>query len=581
MHPELPYLREIILFLVAAGVVMPLVRQLKVSPVLGFLCIGLVIGPYGLGRLEGEVPGVGYFFVSDLEGVQTIGELGVIFLLFCIGLEMSLPQIWSMRRKVFGLGSAQIVLSAVLIGLAAYTFGANSQTAILLGLCLALSSTAIVMKLLSEQLRLNSHTGRTAFGVLLMQDLAVVPILFYVGILGSEPEGSFWAAISLSIGQALLAIAAIFLIGRIAVRPVLRFASSSGSREMFMASVLLFILGTSALTAEAGLSMALGAFLAGLLFSNTEYRHQVNSDLEPFKGLLLALFFISVGMRIDLMAIWDDIGTITLAAIALIAIKAGILAVLARAFGCPWGVAAETGLLLGEGGEFALVAVTAALTIGVISPDLAQYVISLVVLTMLATPSLAWLGRKVSRAIIAFDQKTANALPEDLSSDTILIGGFGRVGQTIGKILESQNIRYVAIDSDSNLVASEKARGVEIYFGDAGNPEFLRHIGISSAAAFVTTMDQRDASTHIVAAVHASWPSIPIYARACDPAHAWKLRSSGAVYAVPETTEASLQLSQSLLFGLGVPDDVARSVVGQERESLSFGEPARLPQARS
>ncbi|PEQ10716.1 hypothetical protein B2G71_20565 [Novosphingobium sp. PC22D] len=575
MHANIPYLREIILFLAAAGLVMPVVRRLNISPVLGFLCIGLVIGPYGLGRFEERFPAIGYFVVSDLEGVQTIGELGVIFLLFSIGLEMSVGQLWGMRRTVFGLGSAQILLSAAAIGLAAGVLGAEPQTAILLGLCLALSSTAIVMQLLSEQLRLGSQAGRTAFGVLLMQDLAVVPILFYVGLLGSEVEGSFWAAVSLSIAEALLAIAAIFAIGRLVVRPVLRFAGSSGSREMFMASVLLFILGTSALTAQAGLSMALGAFLAGLLFSGTEYRHQVNSDIEPFKGLLLALFFISVGMRLDLAAIWSDLAAIGLAAAALIAGKALILVLLVRAFGRPWGVAMETGMLLGEGGEFALVAVTAALGMGVMAPDLAQYVISVVVVTMLASPGLAWSGRKIGNAVAASEQETANAMPEDVASEAIVIGGFGRVGRTLGRILEGQRIRYVAIDSDPHLVATEKARGLPIYFGDASNPELLRHIGIEHAAAFVTTMDQRSAAERIVSAVHKSWPHIPIYARARDPDHARKVRSLGAYDAIPETTEASLQLSESLLFGLGVPDDVARSVVDQEREYSSQDGPHR------
>ncbi|WP_338467640.1 cation:proton antiporter [Novosphingobium sp. ZN18A2] len=575
MHTQLPFLREIILFLAAAGLVMPIVRRLKISPVLGFLCIGLLIGPYGLGQLEEQVPAIGHFVVSDLQGIQTIGELGVTFLLFSIGLEMSVAQLWGMRRTVFGLGSAQILFGALAIGLAASVLGTDTKTAILFGLCLALSSTAIVVQLLSEQLRLASNAGRTAFGILLMQDLAVVPILLYVGVLGSRIEGSFWSAIVLSIGEALLTVAAIFLIGRLVVRPVLRFAGSSGSREMFMAAVLLFILGTSALTAEAGLSMALGAFLAGLLFSGTEYRHQVNSDIEPFKGLLLALFFISVGMRIDLMEIWNDLGAIALAAIALIVGKAVILVILARAFGHPWSVATEVGILLGEGGEFALVAVSAASSVGAIAIDMSQFLISVVVLTMLVTPGLAWLGRITGNAIAVTENETQNAAPEDVASDTIVIGGFGRVGRIIGKILEGQRIRYVAIDSDPILVASEKGRGLPIYYGDASNPELLRHIGISKAAAFITTMDQRNAAEHIVSAVHRSWPHIPIYARARDPAHARKMKQFGAYDAIPETTEASLQLSESLLFGLGIPDDVARSIIDQVRDDLCFDPPVR------
>jgi CPA2 family monovalent cation:H+ antiporter-2 len=373
-----------------------------------------------------------------------------------------------------------------------------------------------------------------------------------------------------SSGEALATIAVIFLVGRLAVRPILRFAGNSGSREMFMASVLLLILGTSALTAQAGLSMALGAFLAGLLFAGTEYRHQVNSDIEPFKGLLLALFFISVGMRLDLLSIWSELGLIALAAIALVMVKALIVLLLALAFGRPLGIAAETAILLGQGGEFALVAVTAALGIAIIDSATAQFVISVVVLTMFATPGLALLGRKVGDAILASRQEGTRALSGNAASEAIVIGGFGRVGRILGKILEDQRIRYIAIDADANLVASEQGRGMPIYFGDASNPELLRHIGIGQAAAFVTTMDQRDAAEQVISAVHRSWPHVPIYARARDPEHARRLRSLGAFDAVPETTEASLQLSESLLYGLGVPDDVARSVIDQEREDLCF-----------
>lgn len=576
MQAEIPFLREILIFLAAAGLVMPIVRRLGVSPVLGFLCVGLLIGPYGLGRLQDLIPGIGYLVVSDLEGVQTIGELGVIFLLFSIGLEMSVAQIWGMRKTVFGLGTAQIALSALAIGLVARAAGIDTATSILLGLCLALSSTAIVMQLLSEKLRLGSRVGRTAFGVLLMQDLAVVPILFYVGFLGTKTDGSLWISVLLTLAEAFAVVVAIFVIGRLLVRPVLRFAGSSGSREMFMASVLLLILGTSAVTAEAGLSMALGAFLAGLLFAATEYRHQVNSDIEPFKGLLLALFFISVGMRLDLLSISEQIGWIGLASVTLIAGKALILAFLALLFGRSFAVATETGVLLGQGGEFALVAITAALGLGVIDESLAQFVISVVVVTMFLTPGLEVAGRKLGTALAHFRQVEETSAPKDAASGAVVIGGFGRVGRILGKILEDQRVRYVAIDSDADTVAEGTKQGLPIFFGDASNPELLRHMGINHAAAFITTMNELEAARRIVSAVHGTWSHVPIYARARDPDHARQLKQLGAYDAVPETTEASLQLSESVLFGLGVPEDVARSVIEQERESLCFEQSGRI-----
>lgn len=578
MHAEFPYLREVLIFLAAAGLIMPVARQLKIKPVLGFMCIGLVIGPFGLGRLEGQMPGIGLLVVSDLEGVQTIGELGVMFLLFSIGLEMSVSQIWGMRKTVFGLGSAQILATSVAIGLVARMLGADLATAILIGLCLALSSTAIVIQLLSERLRLGSQVGRTAFGILLMQDLAVVPILFYISFIGAQSDGALVSALLRASGEALAVILAVFLIGRLVVRPILRFAGRSGSRELFMASVLLLILGTSALTAEAGLSMALGAFLAGLLFSASEYRHQINADIEPFKGLLLGLFFVSVGMRLDLVAIWENIGWIALAAISLIAVKALILFALVLAFRRPPEVAAETGLLLGQGGEFALVAMTAALGLGVVAGETAQFVISVVVITMFVTPALELAGRRLGMYLAA-SQGSDSVAPPETAHEAIVIGGFGRVGRMLGNILEDQRIRYVAIESDPDIVAEEIRRGLPIHFGDASNPDLLQQIGIDRAAAFVTTMDNSGAAEKVVSAIHSSWPHVPIYARARDPDHARALRRLGAFDAVPETTEASLQLSESVLSGFGVPEEVARSVIDREREAQCFAKAGRRNRA--
>lgn len=567
MHAEFPYLREILIFLAAAGLIMPLVRKLRISPVLGFLCIGLLIGPYGLGRLTALVPGLELIVITETDGIEAIGELGVVFLLFSIGLEMSFRQIWTMRKDVFGLGSAQILASATVIGAIAHFLDTGLPAAILLGLCLALSSTAIVMQLLSEQLRLSSSAGRTAFGVLLMQDLAVVPILFLVGVFAGQTVTAAGAAL-MAFAEAAAVILAIFLVGQFLVRPLLRYAGASGSQELFMACVLLLILGTSALTAMTGLSMALGAFLAGLIFSATEYRHQIHNDIEPFKGLLLALFFISVGMRLDIAAVWDGIWLVFLAAGALMALKAAILFLLVRVRGYPTAIAAEVAILLAEGGEFALIAVSAGMMAGVLSYGTAQFVVLVVVVTMFAAPGLAFAGRRIGSRLAA--RNAGDKLePDDRAAENrVVIGGFGRVGRMIGKILEDQRISYMAVDCDADLVARERNAGVPIHFGNASNDRLLGQIGVSNAIAFVSTIDQRGDAEAVVKALRKSHPHLPIFARAKDPAHAHALLNSGASLAIPETTEASLQLSEALLQAAGLPEDIAGSIIEQERSNI-------------
>ena len=305
-HVGIPHLREIMVFLIAAGVMVPLFHRLRVSPVLGYLVVGGIIGPYGLGLWADTYPLLGYAVISDLAGVQALAELGVIFLLFTIGLELSLERLWAMRRLVFGLGSLQVVITAVIIGMIARGFGNSVAASIVLGGCLALSSTAIVMQLLVQSHRVSTPLGRSSFSILLMQDLAVVPLLFIVGVLGNKTAESTGFALALALGKAALTIVAIFLVGRLLLRPALRIVAQTRSPEMFMAAILLTVIGIAAVTGSAGLSMALGAFLAGLLLAETEYRHEIEVDIEPFKGLMLGLFFISVGMGIDWRVVGEE-----------------------------------------------------------------------------------------------------------------------------------------------------------------------------------------------------------------------------------------------------------------------------------
>lgn len=572
MHPEIPYLREIIIFLVAAGLVVPLVRRGGISPVLGFLFVGLIIGPYGAGRLAGDTPILEYLVISDIEGVSRVAELGVIFLLFTIGLELSVAQLWGMRRLVFGLGAAQVTVSAIVIGVIAYLFGNSLVAATIFGLCLALSSTALVMQLLTETRRLSAPAGRSSFGILLLQDLAVVPILFFVGVAGATVEGSLALAAGWAIGEAILVIGAIFLIGRIIVRPLLRFVGGTGSREVFMAAVVLLVLATAALTAEAGLSMALGAFLAGLLFAGTEYRHQIASDIEPFKGLLLGLFFISVGMSLDILAVLDNIGWVLLSVVGLLILKGAIIYTLARIWRLPRDVAAETAVLMSQGGEFAFVVIAAALSYALLDPEIAQFMLLVVIVTMFLTPLLAAAGRRLGRTI---RERNAGAAAEEKPMEDghpVIIGGFGRVGKMLAQLLEEQRVSYVAIDSDPELVARERAEGACVFFGDASRPDLLEHLGIERASAFATTMDEPGSAAHVIKAVHGAWPHVPIMARARDAGHARQLLKQGAASAVPETVEASLELCEQVLTGIGFPDDAARTIVDERRGLMIIGD---------
>ena len=565
MHPEIPYLRETIIFLVAAGIVVPLVRQVGISSVLGFLFVGLIIGPHGIGRLVGETPILQYLVFTDVEGVRRFAELGVIFLLFTIGLELSLAQLWSMRRLVFGLGTAQVVVSALVIGIIAYLFGNTLVAAAIFGLCLALSSTAMVMQILTENRRLGSEAGRASFSVLLLQDLAVVPILFFVGFAGATVEGSLMGAALSALLEATLVIAAIFLIGRIMVRPLLRFVGNSGNREVFMAAVVLLVLITAALTAQAGLSMALGAFLAGLLFAGTEYRHQIASDIEPFKGLLLGLFFISVGMSLDLVAVWTDIMWVAIAAAGLLSLKALILFGLARAYRLPKDVAAESSILMSQGEEFAFVVIACALAFNLLDANIAQFMLLVVIVTMFITPILASLARRVGDSLRPRSALPTKSQISDGGEPPVVIGGFGRVGQMLAALLEEQRVPYIAIDKNADLVAREWANGANIFFGDASDPDIISQLGIGRAAAFATTMDAAQSAEHVIAAIHQQWPQIPIIARARDADQARRLKTFGASSAIPETVEASLELCEQLFTSIGFPKDTARAIVDKQR----------------
>ncbi|HUT49154.1 MAG TPA: cation:proton antiporter [Alphaproteobacteria bacterium] len=556
-------------FLIAAGVIVPLINRLRVSPVLGFLIVGLLIGPHGLARFVDTAPWIGYAVIADLDGVRALAELGIVFLLFMIGLELSVDRLWAMRRLVFGLGGAQVVATGAAIAVIASYFDNTLPAAVVLGAAFALSSTAIVMQLLAENRRMGTATGRTSFAILLFQDLAVLPILFLVGAFAAQGDGSVVFAFVWAIGQALIAVAIILVIGRLVIRPLFRVVGSAASREMFLAFVLLVIIGTALATKQVGLSMALGAFLAGLLLAETEYRHAIEVDIEPFKGLLLGLFFVSVGMTIDITQVAAKPLWVIASVVGLFLVKVPIVYILARLFGEPRSVALETGLLLGQAGEFAFLVVGMALSLGLMPNNSAQFMYIVTGLTMIATPVVAQVARRVARATQAWEaqhgQREAD-LPTDLA-DHVIVVGYGRVGQMLGSILDSQELPHVGLDIDASLVANFRTVGAGVFYGDASRPDMLRKFGAERAAALVVTMDSPHAAELVVAAARQHWPDLAIYARAQDIGHAKRLIAHGANHVIPETTEASLKLGEMVLIGAGIPNDTAGHIIEIRRRA--------------
>ncbi len=564
---HIPYLREVILFLVVAGFAVPLLQR-RVSPVLGYLLIGGLIGPYGLGLLADAFPLAAFLVIDDLDGVRALAEIGVVFLLFAIGLELSLDRLWAMRRLVFGLGSAQILLTGVVIGGVAYAWGNSGPAALVLGACLALSSTAIVMQLLIEKSRLTTPVGRSAFSVLLMQDLAVVPILFIVGVLGTVSEGQgVLGGLALALGEAAITVVVIYAVGRLVLRPLFRATAQSGSREAFMAMILLIVLGTAAITGAVGLSMALGAFLAGLLIAETEYRHQVEVDIEPFKGLMLGLFFMSVGMGIDWRVLVDTPLLIAASVVGLITIKAVLNISLFLLWKTPIHRAVEAGLLLAQAGEFAFIVVGLAMSLGLLPGSTGQFMLIVASITMVLTPGLAEAARKLADRIenrLNERHPDATDQVEDLEGH-VLIAGFGRVGRMIASILDREGLPYIAIDKDPIIASEARASGLPVRFGDASRLEILQANHVKQAAALVITLGDAKHTELLTQRMREAAPHVPLFVRARDKDQADRLTDAGATAAVPETVEASLQLAARLLEGCGLDDEVIQRRLQLER----------------
>ena len=555
-----------------AGILVPLLSRLGFSPVLGYLAAGALLGPFGLGSLIQSFPLLYWFTVGDAKDVTGIAELGVVFLLFLIGLELSLHRLTTMRRLVFGLGGSQILVTTVLLaGLAIYSGKAPSE-AIILGTSLSLSSTAIVLELLSKQERLKTNVGRASFAVLLAQDLGVIPILIFIALAAAGPQVSVLGSVGRAVVQAVVALSVIILFGRFLLRPLFRMVASTRSRDLFIATVLFVIIAAGVITNQAGMSMALGAFVAGLLLAETEYRRAIEATIDPFKGLLLGIFFFTVGMNIDMREVLREPLALAGGVVGLIALKTIVIVILAKLFRLSWPVAVEMGLLLGAGGEFAFISLVLATAAGLVDTGTATYALTVAAVTMALIPLLSHLARRFASRL-----RAAGAAPSELMMRPTgrqrhaIIVGYGRVGKVVCALLKEHGIPYIAADSDASTVTHDRRDGHDVYYGDAADPKFLEICGLANAAGVIITIHTQHLIDDIVEHVRTMRPDVLIVSRARDADHARHLYRLGATDAVPEAIEASLQLSEAALVGLGLATGPVIASIHEKRDEIRRG----------
>ena len=546
--PEAGYLLDVLTILIAAVIMVSLSYHLRLGAVIGYVVAGALIGPHGLA------------LVHDLENIRALADLGVVFLLFTVGLELPFSRIRVMRGRIFALGALQVVFTAFAIGAAATALGMSLAAAAIIGGSLAFSSTAIVLRLLSDSGELTSRFGRSAFAVLIIQDMAVGLFLVTTLAIGRQ-DVSVWVALGLAALKVAIAIMAILGVGRIVLRHVLTRVAMVREREIFTAMTLFIALGTGLLTGAAGLSMAFGAFLAGMLLAETPYRHQVAADIQPFRGLLLGLFFMSAGMFIDLTVVREQGLQVLGILVALLLGKAVILGGLARLLGHSTADALRLGLLLSQGGEFAFVLLAAGLASGTLNAAELQPLTLAVALSMLATPFLAKLGIAASyeverRAAVAVDE-----IPEETEAlrDHVVIAGFGRVGEAVAKRLTAEGKSFIAIDLDPHRIAQARSAGQQVYFGDATQPDILFTVHLDRASAVVVAVSNPKAALQIVALIRYIFPDLQVLARAQNSQHARELEEAGADIVIPELVATGRALAGSLIKTGDADPDVQES----------------------
>ena len=555
---------DALVILGAAGIVIPAFARLKISPVIGFIIVGMIVGPFGLGALAARQAWLNYVTISNADRIEPFAELGIVLLLFSVGLELSFRRLLSMRRLVFGVGAAELAGCALIIGGGLYAMGHSTSAAIALGLALALSSTAIVIPLVGT----HSPVGRSALAMLLFEDLALVPIVFALGAMAPYASGNFGSLMGTMAIGGLTAIA-MLLLGRLLVPPLFAQAARTKSPELFLSASLLVVIVASLVTSAVGFSAVLGALIAGMVIAETDYRGEVEVITAPFRGLGLGIFLITVGMSVDvgqLLAGWQ---AIAIALLAVLAVKALVTAVLLRLDGARVAVAAETGVLMASPSETTLIVLASAAAAQLITPETAAFWQVVTALGLTVTPLLAKLGSAAGRRFAGkamSDQMDATL--DKAEPGQVVILGFGRVGRMVADMLESHGKDYLAIDSDVDGVAASRKEGYDVLYGDVSRPGLIEQLRERQPSAFILTMDNPVLAGRLARNLRGAFPDLPIVARARDTAHAAELYRAGATDAVPETLEASLQLAEAALVDLGVAMGPVIASIHEKRDEL-------------
>ncbi|MDG5750954.1 cation:proton antiporter [Qipengyuania sp. XHP0211] len=555
-----PALSDALVILGAAGLVIPVFTRFRITPVIGFILIGILVGPYGLGRMVFEHPWLNHITISDPDSLDLFAEFGIILLLFAIGLELSFNRLWQMRRLVFGLGALELLVIGTIAAIFLAMMGQYWTGALALGFALAFSSTAIVLPIAGT----HTPVGRAALSMLLFEDIMIVPIIFILGAMAPNAEAEGWEGMLTTLWQGGAVILAMMVLGRFALPRLFGQAARTKSPELFLAASLLVVIGASLATAAVGLSPIVGALIAGLLIAETEYHGEVESIMEPFKGLALGIFLITVGMSIDLATIWDNLGLIATAVVLILVFKASVTGILLRLMGARRSTAAETGILMASPSETTLIVLAAASSALLIQPGTAQFWQIVTAIGLTVTPLLAMLGRAIARRVEPIPE-----LPEeDEAEGRVVVIGAGRVGLLVAQMLQAHDKPYVAIDSNPDLIEAAKRKGYRATFGDAARGDALSRLGVDDALAVVLTMDEPVLTQRLVSKLRKDYPDLLIVCRARDVRHAAELYRAGASHAVPETLESSLQLSEAVLVDIGVAMGPVIASIHEKRDEF-------------